>query len=146
MRRQGIDNRPVADTPVAVIDFETTGLTVGYDRVVEASVVRIDPGGEARLLFDSLINPGRSVAATEISRHGLVRVPVLQSKACGKSRIVLARADQLSGACRRRSERAEQASPIRGDGRMGNRITLSMLKGDKSSDLSGGLLLAAARL
>lgn len=70
----GIDDRPVADTPVAVIDFETTGLTAGYDRVVEASVVRVNPGDEPTLAFDSLINPGRPVAATEI--HGITDADV----------------------------------------------------------------------
>ncbi|MCZ6836657.1 MAG: exonuclease domain-containing protein [Planctomycetota bacterium] len=59
----------VKDTPVAVIDFETTGLQPGPDRVVEASVVRIEPGKEPYLAFDSLINPERPVSATEI--HGI---------------------------------------------------------------------------
>ncbi|MCA9037827.1 MAG: 3'-5' exonuclease [Planctomycetaceae bacterium] len=65
----GIATRQIEDTPVAVIDFETTGLTPGYDRVVEASVVRIDPGEKPRLVFDTLVNPSRPMAATEI--HGI---------------------------------------------------------------------------
>lgn len=66
---QGIAQRRITETPVAVIDLETTGLTPGYDRIVEVSVVRIDPGQAPRLIFDSLVNPGRPVAATEI--HGI---------------------------------------------------------------------------
>jgi len=65
----GIASRRIAETPVAVIDFETTGLTPGFDRVVEVAVVRIDPGEEPRVVFDTLINPARRMAATEI--HGI---------------------------------------------------------------------------
>jgi hypothetical protein len=43
-RTRGIHDRPVARTPIAVFDFETTGLNPGHDRVVEVSVIRIDPG------------------------------------------------------------------------------------------------------
>ncbi len=66
---QGIYSRRIVDSPVAVIDFETTGLSPGYDRVVEVSVVRIDPGQEPRIAFDTLVNPQRPMAATEI--HGI---------------------------------------------------------------------------
>jgi DNA polymerase III subunit epsilon len=66
---QGIISWPVADTPVAVIDLETTGLSPANDRVVEAAVVRIDPGQPPRLVLDTLINPERRVAATHI--HGI---------------------------------------------------------------------------
>jgi DNA polymerase III epsilon subunit family exonuclease len=66
----GILNLPVADVPIAVIDFETTGLSADYDRVVEVSIVRVEPGGKKRtLVLDTLVNPRRSVSATEI--HGI---------------------------------------------------------------------------
>jgi len=65
----GLASRRISDTPIAVIDFETTGLTPGSDRVVEVSVVRIDPGEEPRLVLDTLVNPSRPMAATEI--HGI---------------------------------------------------------------------------
>ena len=68
----GIASQPIHDTPVAIIDFETTGLTAGADRVVEVSVVRVDPGEEPRLVLDTLVNPHRHVAATEI--HGITDV------------------------------------------------------------------------
>ena len=68
MSRSGLLTRAIADTPIAVVDFETTGLTPGIDRVIEVSVVRIDPGSEPRLVFDTLVDPARRVAATEI--HG----------------------------------------------------------------------------
>jgi len=62
----GILGRRITETPIAVIDFETTGLSPGYDRVVEVSVVRIDPGMRPRLVLDTLVNPGRRMAATHI--------------------------------------------------------------------------------
>lgn len=65
----GIMDRAVNEMPIAVIDFETTGLTPGLDRVVEVSVVRMEPGKYPELAFDTLVNPVRSVAATEI--HGI---------------------------------------------------------------------------
>ena len=80
----GIQDSRIADTPVAIIDFETTGLTAGFDRVVEVSVVRVDPGEQPRLVFDTLVNPRRPVAATEI--HGITDADV--EKAPGFSDIV----------------------------------------------------------
>jgi len=71
---QGISTRPIDETPIAVIDFETTGLTPGADRVLEVSVIRVDPGQEPRLVFDTLVNPHRRVSATEI--HGITDADV----------------------------------------------------------------------
>jgi DNA polymerase III subunit epsilon len=65
----GIAERAVDETPIAVVDFETTGLVPGVDRVVEVSVVRVEPGHPARRVLNSLVNPGRPVAATEV--HGI---------------------------------------------------------------------------
>ncbi|NLF02798.1 MAG: 3'-5' exonuclease [Anaerolineales bacterium] len=65
----GILDQSIHETPIAVIDFETTGLTPGFDRVIEVSVVRLDPGGGSRVVLDTLVNPRRIVAATEI--HGI---------------------------------------------------------------------------
>lgn len=65
----GIISKKIIETPFAVIDTETTGLTPGIDRIVEISVVRMDPGQKPKLMLDTLINPMRPIAATEI--HGL---------------------------------------------------------------------------
>lgn len=70
----GITGVPIHETPVAIIDFETTGLTAGTDRVIEVSVVRVDPGKEPRLVLDTLVNPHRRVSATEI--HGITDAEV----------------------------------------------------------------------
>jgi DNA polymerase III epsilon subunit-like protein len=61
--------RAIRDTPIAVVDTETTGLYPGGDRVIEIAVVRADPGEEPKLVVDTLVNPRRPVAATEI--HGI---------------------------------------------------------------------------
>lgn len=70
----GVWEKRIHETPIAVVDLETTGLTAGADRVLEASVVRLDPGLPPRLVFDSLVNPSRPVTATEI--HGITDADV----------------------------------------------------------------------
>ena len=64
----GVLNWALRDSPLAVIDFETTGLSSTADRIVEACVVRIDPGERPTVLIDTLVNPQRRVAATHIHR------------------------------------------------------------------------------
>ena len=66
---RGVNHCRISEQPIAIVDFETTGLTPGHDRVVEVSVVRLEPGKSPQLVLDTLINPGRSVSATEI--HGI---------------------------------------------------------------------------
>lgn len=70
----GVSDRLITETPLAVIDIETTGLYPGGDRVVECAIVRLDPGSSPQLVFDSLINPRRHVSATEI--HGITDADV----------------------------------------------------------------------
>ncbi len=65
----GVLQRRVLETPIAVLDCETTGLHPGADRIVEIAVVRKDPGQASRLVLDTLVNPHRPVGATEI--HGI---------------------------------------------------------------------------
>ena len=73
-KTHGILDRRIEETPIAIIDFEITGLTAGVDRVIEVSVVKLDPGGHPTPVFDTLINPMRPVAATEI--HGITEEDV----------------------------------------------------------------------
>jgi DNA polymerase-3 subunit epsilon len=77
IRDKGVLERPIAETPIAVFDFETTGLNAGADRVVEMSVVRIEPGREPKLLLDTLLNPNRKMAASEI--HGITEEDVMDA-------------------------------------------------------------------
>ncbi len=74
---RGVLGDNIRDTPIAVLDFETTGLTPGYDRVIEVCVARRDPGQAPRLVLDTLVNPLRPVAATEI--HGITDEDVAQA-------------------------------------------------------------------
>jgi DNA polymerase-3 subunit epsilon len=73
-RKPGLMERPIADTPIAIIDLETTGLNAGVDRVVEVSVVRIEPDQKPELVLDTLINPHRRMSATDI--HGITEEDV----------------------------------------------------------------------
>ena len=73
----GISHLAITDVPIAVFDFETTGLTPGVDRVVEVSVVRIDPGKKPRLVLDTLVNPMRRMGASEI--HGITDADVVNA-------------------------------------------------------------------
>ncbi len=50
----------------AVIDFETTGLSAGTDRIVEVAIVRIDGRGRVLDEFATLIDPGCDVGPTFI--------------------------------------------------------------------------------
>jgi DNA polymerase-3 subunit epsilon len=79
---EGIHSRQIAETPFAVLDFETTGLTPGLDRVVEVSIVRMNPGEEPRLALDTLVNPMRNVACTEI--HGITDADVADAPRFGE--------------------------------------------------------------
>ena len=68
---------------LAFIDFETTGLTPGLDRVVEISVFKMEPGKSLCLAFDTLVNPLRPMAATEI--HGISNAGVADAPTFNES-------------------------------------------------------------
>jgi DNA polymerase III epsilon subunit-like protein len=78
----GISDRLIAETPISILDFETTGLDPGPDRVVEVSVVRMEPGGSPRVVFDTLVDPRRRVAATSI--HGITDEDVADAPTFGE--------------------------------------------------------------
>lgn len=69
MSIQGILERRIAETPIAIVDTETTGLYPGGDRVIEIAIVRAEAGQEPTVVVDTLVNPERPVSATEI--HGI---------------------------------------------------------------------------
>jgi DNA polymerase III epsilon subunit family exonuclease len=63
---------PAIDAPTAVLDFETTGLSVASgDRVCEVAVVRGRPGGGRRKKFTQLLDPQREMPALAQQIHGL---------------------------------------------------------------------------
>lgn len=62
-------HEPLDALPFVVLDLEATGLDAHRDRIVEIAVVRSQPGQEPQVVLDTLVDPGRAMAATEI--HGL---------------------------------------------------------------------------
>ncbi len=56
--------------PIAFFDLETTGINIARDRIVEISVLKIDPGGkEDRLTL--LVNPTIPIDPKAIAIHGI---------------------------------------------------------------------------
>ena len=74
-RSSAFDHLPADRVPLAVLDFETTGLRVGKDdRIVEIGVVRMDPerGGRwSETRFESLVNPQRAIPGRVVKIHGI---------------------------------------------------------------------------
>jgi DNA polymerase-3 subunit epsilon len=69
-------DRPLEEIPVAVLDFETTGLSPkGGARVVEVAVARAEPGTEPVLAVDTLIHPEGPVLCSDI--HGIEDADVI---------------------------------------------------------------------
>lgn len=60
----------LAETPLAVIDLETTGLDAAENEIVEMAIVGLTPEGQIDFEFETLVCPLGSVGVTE-SVHGL---------------------------------------------------------------------------
>ena len=70
-------------TPWAVVDLETTGFDPWPEhRAVEVAVVSLAPDGSVVAEFDTLINPGRAVEATEI--HGITDQMLRNAPPCAE--------------------------------------------------------------
>ena len=64
---QAISELRIAETPLAIFDLETTGRSSRQGaEIVEASVVRIEPGKSPYVAFDSLIKPKGRLRCSEI--------------------------------------------------------------------------------
>lgn len=59
----------LGETPIAVIDVESTGLHPSQDRIVEIAVVRMSEDWMSAGLFETLVNPERDPGPT--FAHGL---------------------------------------------------------------------------
>lgn len=68
---------PIGSVPFCVVDVETTGLSPSYDRIVEISIIRLEPDGDATVVLDSLVDPQRPVAGTEV--HGITDADVREA-------------------------------------------------------------------
>jgi DNA polymerase-3 subunit epsilon len=54
--------------PIAFFDLETTGLNVGYDRIVEISILKVHPDGEKKVKT-LRINPGIPISPESTAIH-----------------------------------------------------------------------------
>ena len=56
-----------------IFDLETTGLSLGHDRVVSAAAYRVVDGRVALGdVFSSLVSPGRDIPSSAVKIHGIV--------------------------------------------------------------------------
>jgi DNA polymerase III subunit epsilon len=56
--------------PLAFLDIEATGLTIGFDRIVEISVVKVMPDG-SRTSLTQRLNPEMSIPSVVSAIHGI---------------------------------------------------------------------------
>ena len=75
---------PQLETPLSActfvaFDFETTGLSAGLDRVIEAGAVAFVPGQAERQIYSQLICPERDIPAQVIAIHGITEAEVANS-------------------------------------------------------------------
>lgn len=57
--------------PIIFFDLETTGLSVSESRIIEISVTKFFPGGEAPIQKTRLLNPGVSIPEEASKVHGI---------------------------------------------------------------------------
>lgn len=58
------------ERPLAFIDLETTGLSVGSDRIVEIGILKINPDG-SQSSREHRVNPEMTISAESTSIHGI---------------------------------------------------------------------------
>ena len=56
--------------PLAFFDLETTGVNVAEDRIVEISVIKLNPDGSEEVLTE-LVNPGMPIPKGSSDIHGI---------------------------------------------------------------------------
>jgi len=61
--------------PIAFIDLETTGINVSADRIVEISVLKINPNGSEEWMI-SRINPEMPIPPKSTAIHGITDADV----------------------------------------------------------------------
>ncbi len=58
------------DRPIAFLDVETTGLSVSADRIIEMSILKVEPDG-SREQKTRRFNPGRPIGSQATEVHGI---------------------------------------------------------------------------
>jgi DNA polymerase-3 subunit epsilon len=56
--------------PIAILDLETTGTNLAFDRIVEIAIVKVGPDG-SRTVKRKLINPGMKIPDASAAIHGI---------------------------------------------------------------------------
>ncbi len=56
--------------PLAFFDLETTGLTIGHDKIVEISILKVFPDGKQES-YTKRVNPGMPIPAESTTFHGI---------------------------------------------------------------------------
>src|SRR5262245_8419896 len=63
------------DRPLAVLDLESTGLDVARDRIVEAAVLKLNPGARPAS-YQRLVHPGVPIPTAATLVHGIADADV----------------------------------------------------------------------
>ncbi len=61
--------------PLAVIDLETTGISVQSDRIIEVAILKLMPDGQ-RTQFEHRVNPGVPIPEASTEIHGITDADV----------------------------------------------------------------------
>ena len=61
--------------PLVILDLETTGVSIAYDRIVEFSALKVSPGGAEEWLT-MRINPGMPISPEATRIHGITDADV----------------------------------------------------------------------
>ena len=69
---------PLIDVPFCILDLETTGVDPAVDRIVELSVLRVEPDG-SRTVKTRRINPERPIPPEASAVHGITDADVAGS-------------------------------------------------------------------
>ena len=79
-------NKPLYGLPVAVIDFETTGISPYDSKAVEMAIVHLDLGmGNAEVVYNERFNPGIPIPEGASNVHGIYTKDVQECSTFGES-------------------------------------------------------------
>ena len=60
----------ILNRPIIFLDFETTGLDIDFDRIVEFTTLKVYPDGSNQIKSE-ILNPGISIPSVATSIHGI---------------------------------------------------------------------------